>query len=211
MKSKMIMVSAGLIGFLMCSVSIVSAAIVYEQEPVSWSHSNNNYSLIADDFLLDEATAVTSIDWWGKFDVATTYQIIIYENVYDSANGNYEPGEALSTFKVSDVSKNEYDTDCFIFSADISFTALAGTTYWVSIAPTDATGWTGWRPASSSSVSYLSHYTKYDAASGEWSPYAGNDSHLDLAFRLNGSPVPVPSAFLLLASGLLGLAGIRRK
>ena len=115
MKSKIIMVSAGLIWFLMLSASIVSAAVVYEQAPISWSHHTNNYNLIADDFLLDETTAVTSIDWWGIYDLATTYEIIIYANEYDSVNGNYEPGNPLPTFTVSDFSKNEYHTDCFIF------------------------------------------------------------------------------------------------
>ena len=33
----------------------------------------------------------------------------------------------------------------------------------------------------------------------------------DLAFRLEGDPVPVPGAVYLLGSGLVGLAGIRRK
>ncbi len=40
---------------------------------------------------------------------------------------------------------------------------------------------------------------------------SGNDYQHDLAFQLNGSPVPIPAAVWLLGSGLIGLAGVRRK
>jgi hypothetical protein len=41
----------------------------------------------------------------------------------------------------------------------------------------------------------------------------GTGANLDLSFTSNGSPppVPLPAAFWLLGSGLLGLAGVARR
>jgi hypothetical protein len=39
--------------------------------------------------------------------------------------------------------------------------------------------------------------------------YPSNDGNL--AFQVNGSPVPLPAAFWLMSSGLLGLFSFKRK
>ena len=44
-----------------------------------------------------------------------------------------------------------------------------------------------------------------------WKWSSSDDNHDDMMIRVDYNPVPIPPAILLLGSGLLGLAGIRKK
>jgi len=108
-------------------------------------------AIASDDFILTMDTDITTFAWSGNYSSSVTpttdnFTIVIY------SDGGGMPGTALITIPVgnnanrTDTGIDLFDLDVFSYEAAIpSFTATAGTTYWISvynnIAGSDAWSW----------------------------------------------------------------------
>jgi hypothetical protein len=83
---------------------------------------------------------------------------------------------------------------------------LAAGAYWLVAADLDPASQYGWYYSYGDQPANIA-YNSAASPTGPWSPFAAADE----AFQINGTPVPEPSSFLLLGSGLAGLAGMLRR
>jgi hypothetical protein len=191
----------------------VQATILYEQLPGPSSSQENISSqldvfgrqpgfICADDFQLSSGGYVTDIHWWGEsFSGDNDFQFTFYA---DSAG---LPGSVLlttgGTLTMSSANPGSPFDPVSFYESDLEtmFTALPGTTYWVSVfnAADDAS----WLWLRADSVGNSSVHRRLDLSTWRGSP--------DLAFQLTGDPIPEPATMLLLGTGFVGLAGFRRK
>ena len=101
--------------------------------------NNNSVEIAADDFSVASDTEITTVEWVGLYVISNSpgvddFLIRIYED-------NSGPvGSPLATFNVgNDVNRTNSGVDFMLlfdiyeYSAEISFQAVAGTTYWISI------------------------------------------------------------------------------
>lgn len=92
-----------------------------------------------------------------------------------------------------------------------SFYELGGTgaKTWVWVTTNEPVSFTNWDGGEPNNNGGNEHYGEM-YANGKWNDLMGESSPVYGIIERNSSPVPLPSAVLLLGSGLLGLAGWRR-
>ncbi len=161
----------------------------------------------ADNFSLSTTETIGSIQFWGLWFEnnigAENFTAVFYEDVAGS------PGSILTTIDLVNTTSSPTGTDVFGFdeylhTADLatSFTADAGTTYYLSIFNDSGLGDNGtwaWESSSAEGVGWLSQ----DFGAN----FASDDRIGGFAFRLVN--VPSPAATTLL--GLGGLIATRRR
>ena len=201
-------------------------AATWSQPPSGWGgflSSANFHAWSADDFKFNDSTAIERVDWWSEGDIADMpiaygFYIRFYDNYYNADTGQSMAGSMLyEIFVTGDAhqSQDGYYCHYYVELSPDSFVANGGQPYWVSIQgdfTNDPNGdhWWGWaksntrnrNPAEYNSRNYSHHPINE-------SPFYGGN--YDLAFELQGSPVPIPGAVWLMGSGLIGLAGLKSK
>jgi hypothetical protein len=172
-------------------------------------------ALAADDVVFASDTLVTGIDWSGLYSgggtggdytpsIADSFHIKIY------ADAGGIPGSTLATFSAGDGSRVDSGFNLgaspynvYSYEASLSYTFLAGVTYWVSVqnsygGDTDLWGWGRGNPGTGSAIAVTN-------AVGDWHTVP---LHKGADFRLYGE-VPAPTTLALLS--ISGLAASRRR
>jgi hypothetical protein len=175
---------------------------------------------IADQFTLTEQSAVTSLAWAGYYDSPQALSNPVSFTIRFYNDAGLSPDAPLGApFQEYDVAVNAVptgdivagyggvNTPLFSYSVSLSPLTLDAGTYWLSILEADARSlyyhpneWLWSR--SDFSGDYV--YRGSDAES-----WTSNGSDGNAAFTLNA--VPVPAAFALFASGLVGLLGVTKR
>ena len=156
---------------------------------------------------------ITSVNWDGEYFNPPSQGTITGWTVNILADNAGAPGAIVNPTTTSGTaaetyldSYNGYPNFSYSITLSQPFTALAGTTYWLSVVPDTAypPQW-GWAEGSGgNSSSYQDFYGDR------------TQNSVDMAFSLSGTAVPEPStyiagALLLLPAGLSAVRGLRRK
>lgn len=230
MNSKIMKLSVTLNVVLMCCAlpgAASSATVLWDQmaftpgSVASTASNTGQNAWAADDFQLAATSDITRIAWVGGRSnnininppVVDGFRIRFFDNVFDPILGYDRPADTplydyyITTFTQD--GKTIEPEQFYTYRTDLTtpFTANANDIYWLSVqanadSDPNSTAWL-WLDSNTSNLSVA-----------EFS-YPGNNyvqitQGYDLAFALEGSPVPVPGAVWLLGSGLLGLGGLRR-
>ena len=177
---------------------------------------------IADDFVIEQDTYVTSLEWSGVVEHLNNFPSAFVIEFYASdpsgttpAHGVGDPsGIALAsyTIQVGEIDMTPLEpspTEFFNFAASLPapFVAKGGDHYWVSIQAYLANaGGYGWIMSETLQLNNLATETD-----GIWETFEfGEGDYVgDLAFKLYGTPVPGPGALALL--GVAALVKSRRR
>lgn len=211
-----------LLALVVCAspAAATAGSIVFENAPVPlgqtfdiWASDNNvsnGNSLMRDDFSLSTTAEIAEISWWGGWSNVTALvgapsDAQSWEIGFWSDNAGV-PGSLidLQPLSLADVSvtslgkspwRNDPEFEVFEYHATLAtpFTAVGGTTYWLSIQELSS--------AASQSVAF-GWYEKDGSSGTSYQTFNGTDfSHTDRAFAL--SAVPEPGSVVLLTTGAL--------
>lgn len=166
---------------------------------------NGNFATAYDNFTLGTTSNVTSVSWVGSYFNPPQQGVITAFTIQFYADASGIPGASVYTTTINgtanetSLGNDAAGSPAFSYSAAVNFQAAGGTQYWMSIVPDLGfpPQW-GWESG-----------TGGDGAA--YQVFGGQGSALatDLAFTLDGSPVPEPAT--LAALGLGALALIRRR
>ncbi len=162
-------------------------------------NSYGTQTIAYDDFKFLNGATVTDVHWIGALLPGSSLIINAFTVTFWSDSSD-QPGSSLLQQSFSGNANETTDSsNPFLkdYSIDLttSFSADAGTRYWLSIVADVPWGWSV--GTGGNGVSYVDDTLGRHQISG------------DLAFELSGTvaAVPEPSTMLLLGSGLIGLAG----
>ncbi len=206
----------GLVGALTAVPACADSVILYD-DSLSFEGGTApiytcDYLCVSDSFTLSSNSTVTGVDF-----AAALYGTDIVMTSVDWSITTYPGGDALSlaTASTTQVYKYQYTTSLFVFEESFSIPNMslpAGTYYLTLGSPQgmgldtaywfDSCGYFGCGPSTAYFVEYSKNYVEPIPNSSQDFQILGEE----------GSPAPEPSSYLLLGSGLAGLAGlIKRK
>ena len=202
--------------FLMMA-AVASPAQVYFQNPNyngAFSSQNDtnglgNFATVYDNFTLGSTTNLSSVEWIGSYFNPPTQGVITGWTLQFYADAANQPGASIYSTHVAGNAGETFLTidnagdPTYLYGLNVSFTAVAGTQYWLSVVP-DLGFPPQWGWETSSQGDGLSYQDFFGARSALAS---------DEAFALfAGTSTPEPSTLIMLGTGILGLAGtLRRK
>lgn len=206
---------------LACGLSAFADPLVYAQNPDyngAYSSQNDtngfgNFATAYDDFTLSATTNITEIQWIGSYfnppaqGTITGFTVGFYDNNGTLPGNLLASGSGPGNFNETFIGFDNAGDPTFLYTGFLSgFPAFqAGHTYWMSLVPD-----LGFPPQWGWETSYQGN--GYSAQTFFGSTY-NNPS--DLSFALYGnttSSTPEPGTLVMLATGIVGLAGtIRRK
>lgn len=166
---------------------------------------NGNFATAYDNFMLGTTSNVTSVSWVGSYfnppqqGAITAFTIQFYADAAGIPGASVYSTTINGTANETSLGNDSAGSPAFSYSAAVNFMAAGGTQYWMSIVPDLGfpPQW-GWESGTGGDGA------AYQVFSGQGSALAN-----DLAFTLDGSPVPEPAT--LAALGLGALALIRRR
>lgn len=152
---------------------------------------------LAGEFLLSAEHTITDIKGYLQCLVGDTVYAAIY------SDGGDTPGSRLFS---QDFSVQAGPFDNWVGPSGLSWFLSPGT-YWVAFEVRAGSDFLGGMRADSPNP--LGNEAAYDADATVpfWFAY----DEADIGVKIQGNPIPIPSAVWLLGSGLLGIVGIRRK
>lgn len=213
MISKIVPVVVGF--FLIVHLNYSSASLVYDNGESSWSGATNIYGrVVADDFVLSQDTFLTgvSMDLWlfPTYDVSNLAGMSWW--IFENNNG--DPGSVVQYGNVQNPAPSyvgvhlsgtvNFWTLFFEFGNDLPLNR--DTVYWLGLGVFNQAGTVSW---SNSPVTGFDEAVSDAGTLDNWEH--NSNPLLDTAFRLYGNPVPVPSAVMFFATGLVWFFGLNAK
>ncbi|MCX5807738.1 MAG: VPLPA-CTERM sorting domain-containing protein [Proteobacteria bacterium] len=199
-----------MIAIILLAGNLLHAAIIYEQYggPVG---GNNpfcyNNLFVAQDFTVASDSNLTKLTF-NAFTTAETVPLTdIYAKIYSNNNG--VPGSLIydnhitGSFTGVATGTFEYYT-LRDYEITLPSQNLTTGTYWLALKVAPAQWDMHWSIPTNDTIGYVSKSNYYGGTI--WDDYGTEHS-----FRLESSAVPLPSALLLFAPGLAGLAALRRR
>ena len=179
---------------------------------VDTGHSNNTsllsgtYPGFAAEFTLSQPSTITNISsWMYHSGGSNSLTAAIYTDGGNVPGAVYNNVNAYSvTFAIPEKPPGMYGTPGWYGPTALNWYLPAGT-YWAVIRPISDTQYGQAYPSTSPPGPIPTGNALYYLGSWAQAPASYN-----LAWQINANPVPLPAAFWLLCSGLIGLIGIRR-
>ncbi len=173
------------------------------------TNGNGNFATTYDNFTLAAPAQVTDVHWVGGYFNPPNQSAITTWTVNFLADNAGQPGTILSSYTFSGTGNESFVSNVngfpiYDYSVDLTspFSAAAGTSYWLSVVPT-----LGFPPQWGWAAGTGGDGQGYQNFFGTLGP-----TSTDFAFSLTGvASVPAPPGLLLLASGVLGLTGLKRR
>ena len=165
-----------------------------------------NYATAYDNFTLSQLAVITDVSWVGSYANPPTQGTITAFTVDFWADNSGQPGALLQTESLlgnageTSLGLDNFNNPTFGYSAVLptSFTASAGTTYWMSIVPDLGLPpqWAWETATGGDGIAYQDFFgTRYQLA-------------VDFAFTLNSGEAAVPEPSALMVWSLLSVVGI---